>query len=88
MQVASAHVQARVVQTQSNTVQTQLLNQQVGLDQEIQDAGVALNGTEKDSADPEETAGSAEDQGQDQNLPNGGHQDQGLSVDHQFEGTE
>lgn len=87
MQVASAHVQAPVVQTQSNAVQAQLLNQQGGPDQETQDTGAAVNGAEKDSSDPGETTGSAEDQGQDQNLPGGGHQDQG-QVDHQFEGTE
>jgi hypothetical protein len=80
MQVASAHVQAPVVQTQSN-------NQQVVPDQETQESGAALNGAEKDSTDPGETTGSVEDQGQDQNLPGGGHQDQG-QVDHQFEGTE
>jgi hypothetical protein len=45
-----------------------------GPDQEIQDNGAAVNGT-------------AEDQGQDQNLPSGGHQDQG-QVDHQFKGIE
>ena len=76
MQVASAHVQAPVVQTQSN-------NQQIVPDQETQDTGEALNGTEKDSTDPGETIGTVEDQG----LPGGGHQDQD-QVDHQFEGTE
>jgi hypothetical protein len=79
-QVASAHVQAPVVQAQ-------LLNQQGGPGQETQDAGAAANGTEKDSTDPGGTTGSVEDQSQDQNLPGGGHQDQG-QADHQFEGTE
>jgi len=46
-----------------------------------------VNGTENDPPDPGETPGSAEDQGQDQNLPGGGHQDQG-PADHQFEGSE
>ena len=72
---ASAHVQAPVVQTQSNTGHAQLHN------------GTAANGTENDPPDSGETTGSAEGQGQDQNLPGGGHQDQG-QVDHQFEGTE
>jgi hypothetical protein len=40
---------------------------------------------ENDPPDPEETTEAPEDQGQ--NLPGGGHQDQG-QVDHQFEGTE
>ncbi|HEX6108312.1 MAG TPA: hypothetical protein VFZ02_02780 [Ktedonobacteraceae bacterium] len=80
MQVASAHAQ-------TTTVQTQLNNQQGGLDQETRDDGAAVNGTVNDPPDPGESTGSAEDQGQDQNLPGGGHQDQG-QVDHQFEGTE
>lgn len=87
MQGASAHVQAPVVYTQSNAVQAQVHNQQAGLAQEAQDNGTAVNGTENDPPDPGETPRSAEDQGQDQNLPGGGHQDQG-QADHQFEGTE
>ena len=87
MQVASAHAQTPVVHTQSKAVQIQINNQQGSSDQEKQDNGTAVNGTEKDPPDPGETPGSAEDQGQDQNLPGGGHQDQG-PVDHQFEGTE
>ena len=79
-QVASAHAQ-------TTTVQTQLNNQQAGLDQETKDDGAAVNGTEKDPPDPGETTGSVEDQGQDQDLPGGGYQDQS-QVDHQFEGTE
>jgi hypothetical protein len=47
-----------------------------------------VNGTENDPPDPGETPGSAEDQGQDQNLPGGGHQDPGSTTDHQFEGSE
>ena len=88
MQGASAHVQAPVVNTQSNFVQAQAHNQQAGLAQQTQDNGTAVNGTENDPPDPGETPGSAEDQGQDQNLPGGGHQDPGPSTDHQFEGTE
>ena len=61
-QVASAHVQAPALHTQSNTVQAQVTNQQGDPDQETEN-----NGTE--------------DQGQDQNLPGGGRQDQG-QVDH------
>jgi hypothetical protein len=85
MHVASAHIQAPVVSTQSNAVQAQVHNQQAGLAQKTQDNGTAVNGTENDPPDPGETPGSAEEQ--DQNLPGGGHQDQG-QVDHQFEGTE
>ena len=88
MQVASAHVQAPAVHTQSNAVQAQLHDQQADSDQETQDNGTAGNGTENDPPDPGETPGSAEDQGQDQNLPGGGHQDPGPATDHQFEGTE
>ena len=87
MHAASAHAQAPVVQTQSHTVQAQLNNQQAGPDQKTQDHGAAVNGTENDPPDPGETPEAAEDNGQDQNLPGGGHQDQG-QVDHQFEGTE
>jgi hypothetical protein len=80
MHVASAHAQTPTVQAQVN-------NQHAAPDPETQDNGPAVNGTEKDSPDPGETTGPAEDQGQDQNLPGGGHQDQG-QVEHQFEGTE
>ncbi|MBA2395554.1 MAG: hypothetical protein H0V70_22715 [Ktedonobacteraceae bacterium] len=75
MSVASAHTQTAVVQTQSN-------NQKAGPVQETPDTATA---TEKDTPDAGETPGSAESQ--DQNLPGGGHQDQG-QADHQFEGTE
>ena len=88
MHVASAHVQAPVVYTQSNAVQAQVHHQLAGLAQKTQDNGAAVNGTEKDPPDPGETPGAAEDQGQDQNLPGGGHQDPGPATDHQFEGTE
>src|SRR2546421_5289227 len=80
MLVASAHTLTPTVQTQVNT-------QQASPDQAIHATGAAVNGPEKDASDPGETTGSAEDQGQDTNLPGGGHQDQG-QVDHQFEGTE
>jgi hypothetical protein len=88
MHVASAHVQTPVVYTQSNAVQAQAHSQQAGLAQKTQDNGAAVNGTEKDPPDPGETTGSAEDQGHDQNLPGGGHQDPGPATDHQFEGSE
>src|SRR5437588_194037 len=87
LQVASAHTLTPTVQTASNVVQTQGNTQQAGPDQATHATGTAVNGTENDPPDPGETAGSAEDNGQDQNLPGGGHQDQG-QVDHQFEGIE
>jgi len=74
MRGASAHAQTAVVQTQSKAVQAQVSSQQVAPAQE--------------TPDPGEPPGAAEDQGQDQNLPGGGHQDQGPATDHQFEGTE
>lgn len=80
MQVASAH-------TQAPAVHKQVHNQQVVPVQETQYHSTAVNGTENDPPDPGETPGSAEDQGQDPNLPGGGHQDPG-QVDHQFDGTE
>lgn len=80
MQGASAHAQ-------TPAVQAQVSNQQGNPAQEAQENGSAVNGTEKDPPDPGETTGAAEDQEQDQNLPGGGHQDQG-QADHQFEGTE
>jgi hypothetical protein len=75
MSVASAHTQTAVVHMQSN-------NQKDGPVQETPDTAAAV---EKDSPDAAETPGPGESQ--DQNLPGGGHQDQG-QADHQFEGTE
>ena len=85
MQAASAHVQTPVVYTLARSVQAQAHNQQAGLAHKTHATGATVNGTENDPPDPEETTEAPEDQ--DQNLPGGGHQDQG-QVDHQFEGTE
>ena len=74
MRGASVHAQTAVVQTHSKAVQAPVSSQQAAPAQE--------------TPDPGETSGAAEDKGQDQNLPGGGHQDQGPAVDHQFEGTE
>jgi hypothetical protein len=78
MSVASAH-------TQAVAVHTQLMNQKAGPVQETPDTGTVDSGTETGSPETGETPASAESQ--DQNLPGGGHQDQG-QADHQFDGTE
>ena len=87
MQVASAHTLAPSVQTPFHAVHKLSTTRQVGPAQGTHANGPAANGPGEDTSDSDESTGSAEDQGQDANLPGGGHQDRG-QADHQFEGTE
>ena len=75
--VASASGLSPVVQAQHS--------QPVSSNKVTQDNGTTVNETKNEPANSSETAGLAEDKAQ--NLPGGGHQDQG-QVDHQFEGNE